>query len=228
MSNFRPQQLCVQRLAISFRIRPMERPEAFPKQPEDGHHWPGSLFPWPITYRFDRARTSPTHVTCGQSRRPAVEPGDPKRTGKDWFWKSCKPNFVCALRRRESFIYAADTRNPSAFAELGRAVPWIPYLALHPMGFSVPRCLRFARCALTAPFHHHRRLAPEAVCFLWHCPSEHLTTFRPRVSRPNKPGLRGIAPCGVRTFLPRLAPKAILRPSKTNHTIYYPTPHLKP
>jgi len=26
--------------------------------------------------------------------------------------------------------------------------------------------------------------------------------------------LRGIAPCGVRTFLPRLAPEAILRPSK--------------
>ena len=29
----------------------------------------------------------------------------------------------------------------------------VSYLALHPMGFSVPRCLRFARCALTAPFH---------------------------------------------------------------------------
>ena len=28
-------------------------------------------------------------------------------------------------------------------------------------------------------------------------------------------GLRGIAPFGVRTFLPRLAPGAILRPSKT-------------
>jgi len=26
--------------------------------------------------------------------------------------------------------------------------------------------------------------------------------------------LRGIAPCGVRTFLPELAPEAILRPSK--------------
>ena len=51
--------------------------------------------------------------------------------------------------------------------------------------------------------------------FLWHCPSEDLSTFRPRVSRPNGPGLRGIAPCGVRTFLPRLAPGAILRPSKT-------------
>ena len=55
--------------------------------------------------------------------------------------------------------------------------------------------------------------------FLWHCPSESLSTFRPRVSRPNGPGLRGIAPFGVRTFLSRLAPEAILRPSKTNEII---------
>jgi hypothetical protein len=51
--------------------------------------------------------------------------------------------------------------------------------------------------------------------FLWHFPSESLPTFRPRVSQPNKLELRGITPCGVRTFLPRLAPGAILRPSKT-------------
>ena len=57
------------------------------------------------------------------------------------------------LRRRESFVWAADTRNPSAFAERGAGRSGIPYLALHPMGFSVPRRLRFARCALTAPFH---------------------------------------------------------------------------
>ena len=31
--------------------------------------------------------------------------------------------------------------------------------------------------------------------------------------------LRGIAPCGVRTFLPRLAPGAILRPSKTSASL---------
>ena len=42
---------------------------------------------------------------------------------------------------------------------------------------------------------------------------------RPRVSRPHKPGLRGIAPCGVRTFLPRLAPGAILHPSKTSTSL---------
>jgi len=84
------------------------------------------------------------------------------------------------------------------------------------MGFSVPRRLRRARCALTAPFHHHRRFAPSAVYFLWHCPLENLSIFRPRVSQSNGLELRGIAPCGVRTFLFRLAPKAILRPSKTD------------
>ena len=37
----------------------------------------------------------------------------------------------------------------------------------------------------------------------------------PRVSPPHlSMELRGIAPCGVRTFLPRLAPGAIFRPSK--------------
>ena len=39
-------------------------------------------------------------------------------------------------------------------------------------------------------------------------------SFLPRVSPARRQRLRGIAPCGVRTFLPRLAPKAILRPSK--------------
>ena len=51
--------------------------------------------------------------------------------------------------------------------------------------------------------------------FLWHFPSKSLSTFRPRVSQSNRLELRGITPCGVRTFLFRLAPKAILRPSKT-------------
>ena len=51
--------------------------------------------------------------------------------------------------------------------------------------------------------------------FLWHFPSKSLPAFRPRLS-PAKPELRGITPDGVRTFLFRLAPKAILRPSKTD------------
>ena len=43
---------------------------------------------------------------------------------------------------RESFVSATSTRNPSAFAALERAAPGIPYLVLHPMGFSVPCRLR--------------------------------------------------------------------------------------
>ena len=106
-----------------------------------------------------------------------------------------------------------------AFAKHGAGSSGVSYLALHPMGFSVPRCLRFARCALTAPFHHHRRFAPAAVCFLWHCPSTGLVTGLPRVSQSYGLELRGVAPYGVRTFLPRLAPGAILHPSKTTDSI---------
>jgi len=116
----------------------------------------------------------------------------------EWFWKGCKPNFVCALRRRESFVLATDTRNPAAFAALERAVPWIPYLVLHPTGFSVPCRLRFTRCALTAPFHHHHAITREshggAVCFLWHCPSASLEACRPRVSRSQRPGYAASRP----------------------------------
>ena len=89
------------------------------------------------------------------------------------------------------------------------------------MGFSVPRRLRFARCALTAPFHPYHRLAPMAVYFLWHCPSESLPTFLLRVSPALRRRLRSIALYGVRTFLPRLAPGAVLRPSKTGDIIHH-------
>jgi len=40
------------------------------------------------------------------------------------------------------------------------------YLVLHQMGFTLPRLLPNARCALTAPFHPY----PKAVSFLWHFP----------------------------------------------------------
>jgi hypothetical protein len=36
----------------------------------------------------------------------------------------------------------------------------LPYLALLPVGFSVPRPLPAARCALTAPFHPYLRCLP--------------------------------------------------------------------
>ncbi len=77
----------------------------------------------------------------------------------------------------------------------------VPYLALHPTGFALPRCLRFARCALTAPFHPYPHVATRAVCSLWHCPSGSLAASAPAcISAETE--LRGVAPCGVRTFLP--------------------------
>ena len=77
----------------------------------------------------------------------------------------------------------------------------IPYLALHPMGFAVPRRLRFERWALTPPFHPYRNSCEfrrYLLCgtFRRDASRHHL----PRVS-PTKSELRGIAPCGVRTFL---------------------------
>ncbi len=121
----------------------------------------------------------------------------------------------------------------------------VPYLALHPMGFSVPPRLRLERWALTPPFHPYPALAKTVTPAVGYSaqairePLEVMSVLertgrfvfcgtvrrdasrrrRPRVSRSSppyvgSPGLRGIAPSGVRTFLPRLAPEAILRPSK--------------
>jgi len=141
-----------------------------------------------------------------------------------WFWKGCKPNSVCALAGGENHLSVQPIPETCfAFTKRGAGRSPVSYLALHPMGFSVPRRLRFARCALAAPFHPCHATARESeggrFDFLWHCPSEGLSAFRPRVSQSNGLGLRGIAPFGVRTFLFRLAPKAILRPSKTANNI---------
>ena len=77
----------------------------------------------------------------------------------NWFWKGCKPNSVCPLARGENHLSLQPIPGIRfAFAKPGAGRSGIPYLALHPMGFSVPRRLRFARCALTAPFHPYRRL----------------------------------------------------------------------
>jgi len=92
----------------------------------------------------------------------------------------------------------------------------VPYLALLPMGFSVPRRLLGGRWALTPPFHPYRCTYSLSGGFFF-CGTIRRKAFQ-LFSRvypgPHRPGLRGIAPCGVRTFLPRLAPEAILRPSK--------------
>ena len=90
-------------------------------------------------------------------------------------------------------------------------------MALHPMGFSVPRRLLAGRWALTPPFHPYRgslRSPGGIFSVALSVRAARAAAARVYPSR-NKPGLRGIAPDGVRTFLPRLAPEAILRPSKT-------------
>ena len=127
------------------------------------------------------------------------------RQGKPWFWKGCKPNSVCALRRRESFVLATNTRNPSAFAEMERAAPGFPIWPCTRWGLPC-RVACTSRGALlphlfTLTASNGRRRSD----FLWHFPSANLPACRPRVSRPTKPGLRGIALYSVRTFLPRLA-----------------------
>ena len=52
---------------------------------------------------------------------------------------------------------------PACFRRRAASRCAVPYLALHPMGFSMPRRLRFERCALTAPFHPYpnRALRPD-------------------------------------------------------------------
>jgi hypothetical protein len=78
-----------------------------------------------------------------------------------------------------------------------------PYLVLLPVGFTVPSPLPATRCALTAPFHLRPQAAgpggQTALC----------GTF-PRVA----PAGHYPAPCfrGARTFLPRVAPGAAIRP----------------
>ena len=72
----------------------------------------------------------------------------------NWFWKGCKPNSVFTLASGENHLSVQPIPGIRfTFAKHGAGRSGIPYLALHPMGFSVPRRLRFARCALAAPFH---------------------------------------------------------------------------
>jgi len=124
-----------------------------------------------------------------------------------WFWMGCKPNSVCAACATERIIcLSGHTRNRFRFAELGAGRSSVSYSTLHRMGFSVPRCLRFERCALTAPFHPYPGgvAVVGAVSSLWHFPSGRLAPSSPACISGAWPELRGIPPCGVRTFLPPL------------------------
>jgi hypothetical protein len=81
----------------------------------------------------------------------------------------------------------------------------VPYLALHPMGFSVPPRLRSERWALTPPFHPCRRPCKHERWRFVFCGTFRQDASRrrfPRISCSQTSRLRGIAPFGVRTFLP--------------------------
>ena len=93
------------------------------------------------------------------------------------------------------------------FTERGASNSWASYLALHPMGFSVPRRLRFARWSLTPPFHPYQRFLRNAggiFSVALSVGTIHTVTARVYLNC-NSLELRGIALYGVRTFLPRSA-----------------------
>src|SRR5271170_6210490 len=97
---------------------------------------------------------------------------------RNWFWKGCKPNSVCALRRRESFVLATDTRNLFRFHET-RSGQLLGFL----FGLAPDGVFRAASLALRA-VRSYRTFSPspglrQAVCFLWHCPLERLTAIPP-------------------------------------------------
>ena len=99
--------------------------------------------------------------------------------------------------------------------------PWRerrPYLVLLPVGFTVPPPLPAPRCALTAPFHPHPQArgpgGQTALC----------GTF-PGVA----PAGHYPAPCfrGARTFLPRVAPGAAIRPPDPSLNVAPPRPRFQ-
>ena len=65
------------------------------------------------------------------------------------------------LRAERIICLSSQYPGPIRFRGTGAGRSVALYLALHPMGFSVPRRSRFERCALTAPFHPypHRSLS---------------------------------------------------------------------
>ena len=139
----------------------------------------------------------------------------------EWFRKGCKPNSVCPefLRGREPFVYAADTRNPFRFRESWSGPLRDSLFGLAPDG--VFRAVPLARDAVVS-YTTFSPLPHQTDCGgLIFCGTVRRKVFQSsaRVYPRRLSGLRGIAPFGVRTFLSRLAPEAVLRPSKTNFTI---------
>src|SRR6267154_4437187 len=101
---------------------------------------------------------------------------------------------------------------PEPTLAMERAAPWSPIWPCTRWGFPCLRAYAWSGglllhlFTLTQPAISNE-ISGLAVCFLWHCPSGRLTASPPACI-PHWPSfvgnyrLRGIAPFGVRTFLP--------------------------
>ena len=102
-----------------------------------------------------------------------------------WFWKGCKPNSVCPLRAERIICLSSRYPEPVPLSRnLERAAPGSLF------GLAPDGVFRAASLALRAvrSYPTFSPLPPTLANrrrfnFLWHCPSESLSTFRPRVSQ---------------------------------------------
>jgi len=162
---------------------------------------------------------STQHHDAGEFSPGIQSVHEPIATPKKWFWKGCKPNFVCALASGENHLSqqpVPGTRSLSRNSE--RAAPRSPIWPCTRWGLP---CL--VACASSGGLLHHLfTLTTVAAVYDRRISGAHRAplqwryilcgTFRrdasqrhlPRVS-PTKSELRGIAPGGVRTFLPHRA-----------------------
>jgi hypothetical protein len=136
-------------------------------------------------------------------------------------WRDCKPNSVFPDHSRERIIYlSGHTRNRGFRQE--RAAPSSSLFGLAPDGvfhaFTITR-EAVGSYSTFSPLPDSLKMSL-AVCSLWHFPSTRLDPRLPRVLTA-EPGLRGIAPCGVRTFLLQASWKRFSVPPNQWPIIYY-------
>jgi len=148
--------------------------------------------------------------------------------GRKWFWKGCKPIFVCALAGGENHLSQQPIPEtcPANGTRSGQLLGFL--FGLAPDGVFRASALTLGAVGSYPTFSPLPTFALSSGGrrFIF-CGTIRRHASRhglPRVSQspPSCVGgyrLRGIAPYGVRTFLPRLAPEAILRPSKITRNI---------
>src|SRR2546422_3644143 len=116
-----------------------------------------------------------------------VTPFLPAVNGIFWFQKGCKPNFVFPerIRRRESFVSAASTRNPFRVRGNWSGPLRGPLFGLAPDGVFRASALTLGAVGSYSTFsplpslQFQIEISGSAVCFLWHYPSGRLTASPP-------------------------------------------------